>query len=44
MGNIAMRTSSRLVWDAGSRTFGSNAAANALLVPSYRMPWKLPTV
>jgi predicted dehydrogenase len=44
MGNIAMRTSSRLVWDAGSRTFGSNAAANALLVPTYRKPWKLPTV
>lgn len=44
MGNIALRTQSRLVWNEGSRNFGNNAAANALLVPSYREPWTLPTV
>jgi predicted dehydrogenase len=44
MGNIALRTKSRLEWDEGSNDFGSNVAANALLAPSYRKPWALPTV
>jgi len=44
MGNIALRTKSRLEWDEGGKNFGSNAAANALLTPSYRRPWVLPTV
>jgi predicted dehydrogenase len=44
MGNIALRTTSRLVWDEGSTSFGSNAAANALLAPSYRRPWALPRI
>jgi hypothetical protein len=44
MGNIALRTNSRLVWSDGSRNFGNNAAANALLAPSYRKPWTLPTI
>ena len=44
MGNIALRTKSRLEWDEGSKSFGRNAAANALLAPSYRKPWVLPTV
>ncbi len=44
MGNIALRTTSRLVWDEGGRTFGGNDAANALLAPSYRRPWVLPRV
>ena len=44
MGNIALRTKSRLEWDAGSGNFGSNVAANALLVPSYRAPWTLPSI
>jgi len=44
MGNIALRTKSQLVWNEGSKNFGSNAAANALLVPSYRKPWTLPKV
>jgi predicted dehydrogenase len=43
-GNIALRTKSRLIWDEGGKNFGGNAAANALLVPSYRRPWVLPTV
>jgi predicted dehydrogenase len=44
MGNIALRTKSRLIWDEGGKNFGSNAAANALLAPSYRRPWTLPRV
>jgi predicted dehydrogenase len=44
MGNIALRTKSRLVWNEGSKNFGNNAAANALLVPRYRKPWTLPKV
>ena len=44
MGNIALRTNSRLVWNDGSKNFGNNAAANALLLPSYRTPWKLPQI
>ena len=44
MGNIALRTSSRLEWDEGGRSFRSNAGANALLAPSYRRPWALPEV
>jgi len=33
-----------LEWDEGSKSFGSNSAANALLTPSYRKPWVLPSV
>jgi hypothetical protein len=44
MGNIALRTNTRLEWNEGSKNFGSNAAANALLAPAYRRPWALPTV
>ena len=44
MGNIALRTNSRLVWNEGSKNFGNNAAANALLLPSYRKPWALPKI
>lgn len=43
LGNIALRTKSRLEWHDESRNFGSNAAANALLSPSYRKPWTLGT-
>ena len=44
MGNIALRSKSRLAWNEGSRNFGNNPAANALLAPSYRKPWTLPKV
>jgi hypothetical protein len=44
MANIAVRTNSRLVWNEATKNFGSNAAANALLVPSYRAPWTLPKI
>jgi predicted dehydrogenase len=42
-GNIAYRTRTRLEWDAASGTFKNNAAANALLKPAYRAPWKFPS-
>jgi predicted dehydrogenase len=44
MGNIALRTQSRLVWNEQAKNFGSNAAANALITPAYRKPWSLPKV
>ena len=44
MGNIALRTTSRLEWNATSKNFGSNSAANTLLAPTYRKPWALPGV
>jgi predicted dehydrogenase len=42
MGNIAVKTKSRLVWNDAAKNFGNNAAANALLKPLYRKPWVLP--
>lgn len=42
MGNIALRTHSRLVWDDEKRNFGRNKAANRLITPEYRKPWELP--
>jgi hypothetical protein len=44
MGNIALRSKSRLVWSDAGRNFGDNPGANALLTPSYRAPWRLPRV
>jgi predicted dehydrogenase len=44
MGNIALRTRTQLVWDESARNFGNNAAANALITPNYRAPWKLPVL
>ena len=42
MGNIALRTNSQLVWNEKNNNFGNNAAANALITPTYRKPWSLP--
>ncbi len=42
MGNISLRTQSRVVWDEAKRNFGDNTAANNLLMPVYRKPWTLP--
>jgi hypothetical protein len=42
LGNIALRTNSRLEWDEATQSFGKNKAANALITPSYRKPWVLP--
>jgi predicted dehydrogenase len=44
MGNIALRTNSRLEWNEATQNFGSNPSANALLTPNYRKPWSLPKV
>jgi hypothetical protein len=44
MGNIALRTQSRLEWNDGAKNFGKNEAANALITPHYRAPWSLPKV
>jgi hypothetical protein len=42
MGNIALRTQSRLVWNESTKNFGNNTSANALITPTYRKPWVLP--
>ena len=42
LGNIAHRTSSRVIWDEGSRRIRDNSAADALLRPEYRPPWRFP--
>ncbi len=44
MGNIALRTQSRLEWNEGDKNFGQNKAANALIAPRYRAPWRLPAI
>ena len=42
MGNIALRTQSRLEWNDTAKNFGNNKAANALITPHYREPWTMP--
>jgi predicted dehydrogenase len=42
LGNIAYRTGEKLIWDAEKEKSNSESA-NALLEPSYRAPWKLPS-
>jgi predicted dehydrogenase len=44
MGNIAVRSKSQLEWNEAKRNFGNNTAANKLLLPTYRAPWKLPAI
>ena len=41
-GNISLRTQSRLEWNEADKNFGHNTAANALITPAYRKPWRLP--
>ena len=41
LGNIAAKTGVALTYDDASRTF-HNKAANRLITPTYRAPWKLP--
>jgi hypothetical protein len=43
MGNIAYKTGKMLVWDESKGRFKDEKAANDLLTPSYRAPWKLPS-
>ncbi|NKB98613.1 MAG: gfo/Idh/MocA family oxidoreductase [Pseudomonadales bacterium] len=42
LGNIALRTGDTLSWDRDKQVFANNRAANKLLVPNYRPPWRLP--
>ena len=42
MGNIALRSNSRLEWNETTQSFGRNEAANALITPLYRQPWSFP--
>ena len=44
LGNIAQRTGSRLYWDNEKSVFIGNENANSYLIPTYRAPWKLPSV
>ncbi|RPI03072.1 MAG: gfo/Idh/MocA family oxidoreductase [Calditrichaeota bacterium] len=43
LGNIAYRTGEKLIWDAEKEKTTNSESANALLEPSYRAPWKLPS-
>jgi predicted dehydrogenase len=43
--NIAGRTGeSMLIWDETKNRFTNSEAANKLIVPEYRNPWKLPEI
>ena len=42
LGNIAYRSGKKLVWDGAK--FTNDEDANKYLIPSYREPWKLPTI
>jgi len=44
MGNIALRSQSRLAWDGAAGNFGANSAANAFIKPHYRSPWTFPAL
>jgi len=41
LGNLALRAKSRIEWDAQAERVLGNDAANALVTPVYRAPWKL---
>lgn len=41
MGNIALRSNSRLEWQERDGNFGNNPKANAFITPVYRKPWEL---
>lgn len=44
MGNIALKTGSKIYWDADKQLFVGNDEANKLITPTYRDPWVLPKV
>jgi len=44
MGNIALRSQSRLVWNEAKQNFGNNEAANAFIKHAYRSPWTFPAI
>ena len=41
LGNLALRSRSRIEWDAEAQRVRGNDAANAMLSRDYRAPWKL---
>jgi predicted dehydrogenase len=41
LGNVALRSKSRIEWDAANEKVIGNDVANGLLFRSYRAPWKL---
>lgn len=41
LGNIALRTKEKLLWDGENQRFTNSDAANALLNPPYRSGWNL---
>jgi predicted dehydrogenase len=43
LGNIAFKTGRQLTWDDATQSFPDDAEANALLWPTYRSPWELPS-
>ena len=43
LGNIALRTGETLTWVGARQRFSGSRAANRLLKPDYRQPWKLPS-
>jgi len=42
LGNLALRTGRRLVWDAARERVANDADADRLVSVTYREPWKLP--
>jgi predicted dehydrogenase len=42
MGNIALRTRRKVLWDDEAGQFKDDAVANALMHPRYRAPYRLP--
>ena len=41
LGNLAFRTNSEIHWDVDKEVAIGNPAADALVAPQYREPWKL---
>lgn len=44
LGDISYRVGRRLVWDDRREQIIGDEEANELLVPTYRQPWRLPTI
>ncbi len=44
MGNISYRTGNKLFWNDDAKNFGQDTAANKLIQPDYRTPWKFPII